>query len=210
MGFDTKWILQTVVFPKSGWIGVLSSDRRITFYDTNQFQIRGQIMNIPSLPTSMCVVSQYETDANRELLVLGRQDGFIDVFIMTDELMRSIFDVATQRSKAELQLLIGEKVGMRRDLCKRGQIRNMNAELNSGKKNDILDQWNEEDEGEVHGGLNIDGSFLGGMDAYALHSTNRVISVSKQTKERRKQAIRWIKFQIIRERMKSQGFNEED
>ncbi|KAH7830123.1 putative WD domain, G-beta repeat [Monocercomonoides exilis] len=104
--------------PYSQLIAVCSADRRVTFYPPGVGEMRpkGQIKSVTALPTSCCGIHPDCTKSKRELLVLGKDDGSLDVIVITPELVNSAFDIRIERGKQELDKFLGVKTEMRLDL----------------------------------------------------------------------------------------------
>ena len=77
--------------PYSSLIAVCTADCRITFYGI--------------FSTGMRTKGQMKS--KRELLVLGKDDGSVDVIAVTPELMHRVFDIKVEKSKQELERFNG-------------------------------------------------------------------------------------------------------
>ncbi|KAK2956436.1 putative Macrophage mannose receptor 1 [Blattamonas nauphoetae] len=114
-------IVAVCILPTSGYIVVCGADRRLTFYDPSSLNPKGQLKGFGSLPLSMCGIRDDETRVRRELLVLGKEDGCLDVFVVTPELMKSQLDIETEKGKDELMHILGMKSEIRRDLAQKNK-----------------------------------------------------------------------------------------
>ncbi|KAA6394508.1 MAG: hypothetical protein EZS28_009966, partial [Streblomastix strix] len=100
------FILAMIVLPDSQWIVVLGSDKRITFYEPATLKPKGQIRGLGGLGLSIQTVSSHKTAEKREAIIIGRDDGVIDIITLNEQLMRVVIDISTENGRKEMDKII--------------------------------------------------------------------------------------------------------
>ncbi|KAA6389414.1 MAG: hypothetical protein EZS28_015059 [Streblomastix strix] len=95
--------------PESQLICVGSTDSKITFYDSANGDLRpmGQLKGLSSIPRSCCGVHSKDTKCHRELLIIGSDNGSIDVIAVTHQLASQQLDISSIRGQEILDELLG-------------------------------------------------------------------------------------------------------
>ena len=101
------------LLPDTRWIAVATADHTITFYSPAYLKPQGQFIGVKSgITGGMLAIPAKGTSTNRELLAVGRGDGVLQIFAMTEDQMKTVADVSSADDEDLLNAILCEESKM--------------------------------------------------------------------------------------------------
>ncbi|KAK2962870.1 putative Pyrophosphatase PpaX [Blattamonas nauphoetae] len=93
-----------------------TSDCRLTFYDSLRYTALGEVVGLRAVPSALATVDSKESNTRRDLVLIGFEEGTIEVLVVTDKFVRKSTDLGEVQEKHALDELLGTQKTIRGDL----------------------------------------------------------------------------------------------